>query len=110
MSAVALALAVVVAHPAYAGIPHVAIVTYPVHGDTLAAIRASLDTRHPVDRNDGQEVEAVTHWRFTWQWPGPHDDQPCDLTAASVRFAATVTLPRLVGLSRLPAEVQAAWR
>lgn len=105
---IALALAAAAVPTAFAGVPAVRIVTYPVRGRDLAAIRASLDAAGPVDPNDGSHVEAITHWRFAWQWPGTASD--CDLSAATVRFAATVTLPRLVGIAALPPDVQASWR
>ena len=104
-----LAAAVAAVPAAFAGVPHIRIVTYPVRGETLEAIRASLDAAEPTDRNDGSHVEAITHWRFTWRWPGTPGGQ-CHLSAATVRFSATVTLPRLVGLATLPPEVQADWR
>lgn len=91
------------------GIPGVTIASYPVHGRDLDAIKASLAEVEPRDGHDGERVEAVTHWRFTWRWPrDPRGG--CRLRAATVRFAATVTLPRLVGLATLPAELQAHWR
>ena len=93
---------------AFAGVPGVHIVTYPVRGGDMAAIRASLDAAGPYDRNDGEHVEAITHWRFVWRWPGTVSE--CYLSAATVRFTATVTLPRLVGLATLPPDVQASWR
>ena len=103
------AVAVAAVPGAFAGIPDVTIVTYPVRGMTVEAIRASLDAVRSVDRNDGEEVEAVSHWRFAWRWPGGANGSTCDLAAASVRFRATVTLPRLVGLASAPAEVRARW-
>lgn len=105
LSAIAAAAAV---PAAFAGVPGVKIATYPVSGRDLAAIRASLDAEGPYDRNDGMHVEAITHWHFAWQWPGTADE--CDLSAATVRFSATVTLPRLVGAATAPPDVQASWR
>ena len=101
--------AVTAAHPAFAGIPHIAFVTYPVHGTDLATIRASLDAARPVDPNDGERVEAISNPRFTWQWPGGRGGD-CYPGAATVRFAATVTLPRLVGIAALAPDVQVRWR
>lgn len=91
---------------ALAGTPGITLRTYRVAGDTIAAIRASLDAAGPVDRNDGERVEALTHWRYTWRWPG---GRACRLDAARVSVAATVTLPRLVGLATAPPDVAATW-
>lgn len=93
----------------FADIPHVRVVSYPVHGRDLAAIQASLARVELRDAHDGERVEAVTHWRFVWQWPRTRGGG-CRLRAARVRFAATVRLPRLVGLATLPPDLQALWR
>ena len=91
------------------GVPGVKIASYPVHGRDLATIGASLARVGPRDPHDGERVEALTRWRFTWQWP-LLPGGGCRLSAASVRFSATVTLPRLVGLATLPPALQAHWR
>lgn len=92
---------------AFAGVPHVVVRTYAVGGSDRATIRAALDAAAPHDRNDGERVEALTHWRFTWRWTGTA--RRCDLEAARVRFAATVTLPRLVEVDALAPDVEADW-
>lgn len=104
-----IALALTAATASFASVPGVRVRTYPVSGSDVPAIRASLDAHGLLDGQDGTPVEAVTHWRFTWRWPGTAAG-PCRLAAAIVRFSATVTLPRLVGLDTLPPNVAANWR
>jgi predicted secreted Zn-dependent protease len=106
---IALALLAAAGQAPFAGIPHVRIVRYPVYGRDLAAIGASLAKVEPRDPHDGERVEAVTHWRFAWQWPRLPGGG-CRLRAATVRFSAIVRLPRLVGVATLPLELQAHWQ
>ena len=109
MIAAAAVLAPALATAPFAGVPGATIRSYPVRGNSVAAIRAALNAGGRVDRHDGAPVEAMTHWRFTWRWPGTPDGG-CRLSAASVRFAATVTLPRLADPAGVPPDVLAAWR
>lgn len=101
-------IAMPLAIAAFHDVPGVRIQTYPVAGSTMAAIRASLDAAELVDPNDASRVAGVTHWHFRWRWPGTAAGG-CELAAASVRFRATVLLPRPVDLNAAAPGVQAAW-
>jgi predicted secreted Zn-dependent protease len=91
----------------YGGVPDVELIYYDVTGQTSGEIRAAMDKARPTDMNDGRRVDALTRFNYTWRWPGHNG--VCDLSQASVAFHASVTLPRLVNLSSLPADLQARW-
>lgn len=93
---------------ALAGVPHVAVRHYDVRGEDAAALRRSIDANRPTDPHGDQPVDALTHWRIGWRWPGNRHGR-CDLAGAQVAFSATVTLPRLAEGATLPPEVEEAW-
>ncbi|MDE0878528.1 MAG: DUF922 domain-containing protein [Sphingomonas bacterium] len=81
----------------FAGMPGVTIADYDVAGDDAAAIRAQIEAKGPVDPNDpARSFGGATTFAIRWRWPIDRAGR-CDLTAARVTFAATVTLPRLTG-------------
>ncbi len=73
-------------------IPNATIEWYDIYGSTSAELRQQVDTYGPLDDN-GERWEALTHWRIHWNWPG-YGKANCDLSAATVRYENTVTLPR----------------
>lgn len=107
MSLVA-AMLVVAADPAaaFAGVPNVVIVQYPVEGREPAAIRASLDARRPTVPDTGVRVDALTRWDIGWGWRGNRSDL-CGLSNAVVGFSATVQLPHLTTV--VAPDVRAKW-
>lgn len=71
-----------------ARIPDAEMDYYSVSGSTVADLRNSLDSQHPVSGFDGN-----THWHVSWNWPG-YGSPDCDLQSAKLDTAITVTLPR----------------
>jgi len=108
VSLVAAMLVVATAGPAaaFAGVPNVTIVRYPVEGSDPAAIRASLDARRPTVPDTGVRVDALTRWDIGWRWRGSRADR-CGLSNAVVGFSATVQLPRLA--TAVAPDVKARW-
>jgi len=93
---------------AFAGIPGVTIVHYPVDGADAAAVRRSIDANRPTDTHDGQRVDALSEWDTRWTWRrGPGGT--CDLRTAAVRYSATVRMPRLAPTARLTPAERADW-
>lgn len=96
---------------AFDGVPGVTVVRYDVTGTDADAIRADIVAKGPVDPNrPGQSFGGATDVAFHWRWPirhGVRRAMRCDLAAATIRFSATVTLPRLSG-DATPA-LMAAW-
>lgn len=92
---------------AFAGIPGVTIVYYLVDGGDAAAVRQSIDAGRPTDRHDGTRVDALSGWTMRWRWPRTR--RGCRLAAATVRFRATVTMPRLAPTARLTEAERAVW-
>ncbi|MEN2786709.1 DUF922 domain-containing protein [Sphingomonas qilianensis] len=91
----------------FAAFPDVTISYYDVHGGDRAAIRAAMRKARPTDPNDGQRVDALTRVVLRWSWP--IENGACRLPDAAVRFAATVTLPRLADPAIVAPRVRADW-
>lgn len=109
------ALALVVAAPvaaqagdALAGLPGLTVTFYDVDGQDAAAVRAAMNAVRPTDRNDGERVDALSHWTIRWRWAG-HGRGGCNLRAATVRVRAAVMLPRLAHPETVPAPLLARW-
>lgn len=93
---------------AFAGIPDVTIVYYPVDGTDAASVRRSIDANRPTDAHDGLRVDALSAWDTRWTWPrGP--GAKCDLRAAAIRYTATVRMPQLAPTVRLTVTERADW-
>ena len=90
-------------------IPNVTFEYYTVSGRTLADIARSLERSRPTDPNDGQKVTALTNWAMGYSW-SEDDRGGCDLSHATLRFQATITFPRHIAESNLPADVRERWR
>lgn len=93
---------------AFAGLPGVTFSYYDVDGEDAAAVRTALDAVRPTDRNDGERVDALTHWAMRWRWTGTRRGR-CNLASARVTVSAMVTLPRLAHPDLAPAPLVAQW-
>ncbi len=93
---------------AFASIPNVTIAPYLVEGDDALAVRRSIDARRPTDAHDGTRVDAVSSWDMRWSWPRTRGGG-CDLRRATIRYTATVRLPRLAATARLTPAERTAW-
>lgn len=95
---------------AFAGIPNLSIEYYEVEGHSAEAIRRSLDAQRRPDANDGTLVDASARWHIDWTWTGRADGVGgCVTNLASVRYFASVRLPRLAHPERVPEAVLARW-
>lgn len=97
-----------VATNAFTGVPHVTMRPYEVRGEDGAALRRSIDAARPTDPHGDQPVDALTHWRMSWRWPGKRHGR-CDLSHVQVSFRAEVTLPRLAEGVTLPPPLADVW-
>ena len=92
---------------AFAGIPNLHFEFYEVSGSDAVAIRAQIDSRRPADPRDPTTTfDAATDWSIRGRWRGDGHGS-CDLASTVISYAATVTLPRLVG--EVPDTVRTAW-
>ena len=91
-----------------AGIPNLDVEYYHVSGRSVAEIRAALNRVRPTDPNDGQRVDALNRWYISWRWPG-NGRGGCDLRRTTIRFSATLRMPRLVNTATTPRVVLARW-
>lgn len=93
---------------AFAGIPGVTIVYYPVDGADAQAVRRAIDVIRPTDAHDGTRVDALSEWDVRWSWPR-RPRGGCNLRAARLRYRATVRMPQLAPTARLTVAEQIDW-
>lgn len=74
------------------GAPIRSVHFYDLDATDLAAIKAQLRERGPI--NDGKSFEARTDWRIRWRWKGLPDGS-CGTSNAVARLDLEITLPRL---------------
>jgi predicted secreted Zn-dependent protease len=105
-------LAALLASPAAGpldGIPGLHILPYDVRGRDWDAIGRSIAT-HGMGRADGLQVAARTSWRVQWHAGTEVSGPSCRIVSAGLRYAISVTLPRLVDENRLGPALRRRWR
>lgn len=90
-----------------ADIPGVTILYYDVSGADPAAIRQSINSRRPSDPKNHQPYDALSSWQMEWRVRSTHG--LCDPGTATVKFSATVLLPRLTNHDDLPERIRKRW-
>ncbi len=91
----------------FQGYPAVHVVRYPVFGDTLQALQASMRAHGPVDLHH-QRRDGYTHWHVRWWWNSTADGSP-QFETSKVALSVTVTLPDWRDRGKASPELQAAW-
>lgn len=91
-------------------IPGVAIRYYDVTGNTIAAIKASIDAQRPKNPATGTAVPSSASWSVGTSLQKATTGKSCKITSAKATMKAEVVLPRLVGVETVPAPVLAEWQ
>jgi len=93
--------------PELRGVPNVAVSYYDIDASDLKGIRWALwaSALH----GEGQLHNALSTWRYDWNWD-PAPDGQCGVARARISFRAHVTLPRLTRPESLSPEVSQRWQ
>jgi predicted secreted Zn-dependent protease len=100
------------ANPAFAGIPNLTVRHYDVSGQSVAAIRKSINAARPDNPKAGQGgLDALSRWRIDYRWETEQQPLGCRVAAAEASFNAEILLPRLVPANgkAIPKPVLAQW-
>lgn len=93
-----------------AQIPGVVVRHYDVTGNTIEAIRASIDAQRPMNPATGTAIPSSASWSIGTSLKKATTGEACKITAATATLKAEVILPRLVNVETVPAPVLAQWQ
>lgn len=91
-------------------IPGVVVRYYDVSGNTIAAIKASMDAQRPKNPATGTAIPSSASWSIGTSLKKATTGKTCKITGAKASMKAEVVLPRLVGLETVPAPVLTEWQ
>lgn len=109
-TAAAPASAQVASLPSLAQIPGVVVRHYEVAGDSIKAIKASIDAQRPKNPVTGTAIPSSATWSIGTSLRKATTGEACKITAATATLKAEVVLPRLVNVETVPAPVLAQWQ
>lgn len=85
------------------------IIPYEIEGKTAEELRQQMNQKGPIDSHEKRRYDAITRWRFQYEYRYNYTANQCKITAAKVDIFITFTMPKWRNYNQASPELVERW-